>query len=352
MRTPNDRPSRQIAIIGAGASGVILAREILAFEDPDLRVVLIEKAERPGRGLAYATDEVQHLLNVNSRAMSAVAEQPLHFQQWLVEQDHVGSLEEGVFAPRAHYGQYLESILHKLLADHRSSGRLRLVDQEVISIGKADHAVDVRLADGTSIPAHHAVLATGHDGGPRIDGASELNGPLPDRHSTIMILGTGLSMVDAWLSLRERGHRGPILAVSRRGLLPTRQKASTALRLDSADVPLGTSLPYFMRWLRALVADTEARGGDWRDVVNGLRPYNQMIWQAWPERTRRRFLEHTRAWWDVHRHRIAPQLHDRLEQPSAVATSSSFPVGSSTMLKRLTVSSSDCVGGVILTRGR
>ena len=77
-------------------------------------------------------------------------------------------------------------------------------------------------------------------------------------------------------------------------------------------MPLGTDLSYFVRWFRDLVRETERSGGDWRDVVDGIRPFNQRIWRSWPASARRRFIEHTRAWWDVHRHRMPPELHERV----------------------------------------
>ncbi|TIU89628.1 MAG: FAD-dependent oxidoreductase, partial [Mesorhizobium sp.] len=135
-----------------------------------------------------------------------------------------------------------------------------------------------------------------------------------DPDSRVLIVGTGLSMVDAWLTLEHRGHRGEITAVSRRGLLPSPHKKGTPIRLDSADILLGTELSYFVGWFRDLVRATEKAGGNWRDVVDGLRPYNQRIWQNWPVSAKRRFLEHTKAWWDIHRHRMAPEIHARISE--------------------------------------
>jgi uncharacterized NAD(P)/FAD-binding protein YdhS len=119
-------------------------------------------------------------------------------------------------------------------------------------------------------------------------------------------------MVDAFLSLAARGHRGRVVALSRRGLISSVHRRGSPIRLDSADVPLGTDLSYFVRWFRDLVRTTEQAGGDWRDVVDGIRPFNQKIWRSWPASARRRFIEHTRAWWDVHRHRMPPALHARV----------------------------------------
>lgn len=56
------------------------------------------------------------------------------------------------------------------------------------------------------------------------------------------------------------------------------------------------------------------QGGDWRSVIDGLRPYTQRLWHELPRSSKRRFLEHARAWWDVHRHRMAPEVEARITQ--------------------------------------
>jgi uncharacterized NAD(P)/FAD-binding protein YdhS len=53
-------------------------------------------------------------------------------------------------------------------------------------------------------------------------------------------------------------------------------------------------------------------GGDWRSVVDGLRPHVRAIWRAMPSRARQRFLEHARPWWDIHRHRMAPEVEAKI----------------------------------------
>jgi uncharacterized NAD(P)/FAD-binding protein YdhS len=47
-------------------------------------------------------------------------------------------------------------------------------------------------------------------------------------------------------------------------------------------------------------------------VVDSLRPVTQNIWQSLPPDERRRFLRHVRSYWEVHRHRIAPEIGDTL----------------------------------------
>lgn len=307
-----------IAIIGGGASGVILAAHLLRSSDPNLRVVLIEKKSRFGRGRAYSTDMPEHQLNVRARGMSAFAAEPDHFWNWLQQRGYAKD-DPDFFAPRRLYGEYLGDILDQLTQQEEKTGRLNLLNAEVLDVLPTASGVEIRLTNGSSIVSRTAVLAAGHDEAPapahrhavRMDGPGDT--PF-DLDRDVLALGTGLSMVDVWLSLQQRGHRGRLIAVSRRGLLPWPHGPGNPVRLDAGDVPLGTDLSYFVRWFRDLVRLTESRGGHWRDVVDGLRPFNQRIWQSWSPAARRRFLEHTKAWWDIHRHRMPPAMHARVSQ--------------------------------------
>jgi uncharacterized NAD(P)/FAD-binding protein YdhS len=125
-------------------------------------------------------------------------------------------------------------------------------------------------------------------------------------------------MVDYVLSLLLAGHTGPIVALSRRGLLPRAHRRTDPHRIDAADVPFGNNLVTLFRWFRHRVESHVAQGGDWRSVFDGVRPFSQQIWQRLPISSRRRFLEHARAWWDVHRHRMAPEVETRII--AAIAT--------------------------------
>jgi uncharacterized NAD(P)/FAD-binding protein YdhS len=49
-------------------------------------------------------------------------------------------------------------------------------------------------------------------------------------------------------------------------------------------------------------------GGDWRSAIDALRPHTQRLWRSMSLAQRQRFLRHARAHWDVHRHRMAPEV--------------------------------------------
>lgn len=324
--------TNSIIIVGGGASGVVLAAHLLKSPNPDLRVTLIEKRPHFGQGIAYSTLLSAHVLNVSAAGMSAYADDPGNFWRWLQGRGLVSqeqTPQTPFYAPRSVYARYLKELLDELEAREKETGRLRLIREESLSISPTASGVEVTLANGTSVVAHLAVLATGHDEQPgagqghAIRMGTEADTAL-DPDASVLVLGTGLSMVDAFLSLEQRGHRGEIVAVSRRGLLPSPHRKGNPIKLDVADIPLGTQLSYFVSWFRDLIRENQKAGIDWRDVVDGLRPFNQKIWQNWPSSAKRRFVEHTKAWWDIHRHRLAPEVHARVTD--AVRTGRIRPV--------------------------
>lgn len=309
-----------IIIVGGGASGVVMAAHLLKSPNPDLRVTLIEKRPHFGQGIAYSTLLSAHVLNVSAAGMSAYADDPGNFWRWLQGRglvDQEQTPQTPFYAPRSIYARYLGELLDELEAQEQPTGRLRLIHEESLSITPTASGVEVALANGTSVVAHLAILATGHDEQPAqghaIRMGSEADTAL-DADSPVMVLGTGLSMVDAFLALEQRGHTGKIVAVSRRGLLPSPHRKGNPIKLDVADIPLGTQLSYFVGWFRDLIRENQKAGIDWRDVVDGLRPFNQKIWQNWPASAKRRFVEHTKAWWDIHRHRMAPEVYAKVTQ--------------------------------------
>jgi len=308
--------SRHAIIIGGGASGVLLAYQLLQRSTPDFRITLIEKRPEVGRGLAYHTGNPEHVLNVRVANMSALPDEPDHFWRWLTSRDGVPPPcpDPFCFVPRGIYGDYIADLL--MTSKGRSTHRLSIVQGTCVDVSEEPGEVTVRLDDGRFYVGDIAVLATGHDVRSCSPGYAD-PWVLPssagiDPDATILILGTGLTMVDYVQSVVQDGHRGPIVAMSRRGLLTKPHRRVDPIRIDEADVPFGAGISHLLRWFRSRVDAHVAQGGDWRSVVDGLRPYTQRLWRELPPASKRRFLEHARAWWDVHRHRMAPEVEARI----------------------------------------
>jgi uncharacterized NAD(P)/FAD-binding protein YdhS len=197
------------------------------------------------------------------------------------------------------------------------SRQLRIVQGECIWIGQAGSGIAVLLADGCRLVGDVVVCATGHDtaSAPTRCYADPW---IPPRDAgiaadaAVLILGTGLTMIDYALSLLLGGHRGPIIAMSRRGLVSRAHRRVQTTAVAAADVPFGAEITVLLRWLRRLAEAEMAHGGDWRSVVDAIRPFTHEIWRRLSVQSKRRFLEHARAWWDVHRHRMAPEAEQRI----------------------------------------
>lgn len=295
-----------ILIAGGGATGTILAVQLLRR---GARVSLVERRAEVGDGIAYATRDPAHLLNTRSSAMSAFPDAPGDFVEWLVH-DH-GEADPTAFERRADYARYLKH----LLSSWQDDARLRLVHDEAVEAHCDEGGVLLRCAGGEVLRGDRLVLATGHTVPEAEPGMRRpwQEGATPD--GLVLLIGTGLTMVDEVLSLLEAGHRGGMLAISRRGLIPRDhlEAPPRAVTLTN-DVPVGEGPATLARWLRRIAADEVAAGGDWRGIVDAVRPEVQTLWRAMPEAGRRTFLRHGAVWWDVHRHRMPPSSRARLDE--------------------------------------
>jgi uncharacterized NAD(P)/FAD-binding protein YdhS len=303
---------RHVAIVGAGFSGTLQAINLLRHKGP--RATLIERGARAGEGLAYGAADPTHILNVRAANMSAFPDDPGHFVRWLEARGTPDAAT--AFVPRVTYGAYLRELLEQAL---RTAGdRLTLVQGEVTDIVPGD-GVTIAL-DGGRLHADAAVLAVGNlppHAPPGLDpdalSSERYKGDPWDKtvpegladSDTVLVIGTGLTMVDVVLLLDARGFRGRIVALSRRGLLP--RPHAPVPDFDPIEDRPETVASQLLRTARARC---DAVG--WRNAVDELRRFTQAIWANASEAERARFLRHLRPWWDVHRHRLAPQVHARL----------------------------------------
>lgn len=302
-----------VAIVGAGASGTLTALQLLRRAPAGFRLAWIERGSRFGPGLAYGTRCPRHLLNVPASGMSAFDGEPLHFARWL------GEGQEDVFAPRARFGAYLEETLAQ--EARRSSARLERLQDTVVGHAMAHGRVRLHLASGAPVDAKEAVLALGNPPPSDVPGVpGERSSPerylaqpwtegalqaLP-KDAPVLLLGTGLTAVDVLLALREGGHEGTVLALSRRGLLPRSHAPHPQVRIPP--LPPLRSVSALARVFRERLAEAARQGGDFRSVIDAVRPDVAPCWVALSPDARRRWMRHARALWEVHRHRMAPEI--------------------------------------------
>ncbi|MFI1988934.1 FAD/NAD(P)-binding protein [Actinoplanes sp. NPDC020271] len=309
--------ARTVAIIGGGATGALLARALILRTDRE--VVLISPEASPGRGVAYGAAQPWHVLNARAGSMSICPDDPMHLVRWARAHGH--AIEGTDFLPRALYGEYLADQFATILAT--SGGRLRHHVATATALHQ-DHDGYAVLTDNGPVRAGQVILAVGNPQQQRLPGISDAAYagphlvtdpwsayPQPDADEPVLLLGTGLTAVDVALTLTEAGHRGPIEALSRRGLLPL---AHPELPPSSAHPDLildgGLSLRELLRRVRLSIV----AGADWVAVIDTLRHQADRLWDDFDDGNRQRFLRHVVRFWDVHRHRMAPPIAARIAE--------------------------------------
>ena len=326
-------PFPHVAVIGGGFSGAMTAVNLARLADDPLHVTVIDPRETVGRGTAYAQRRPEFLLNVAARNMSAFPDEPDHFLQWLRTRSEYAAIPEVAlresFIPRQVYGDYLAAIVHHHL---RSPGERAPVSATFVTGEAVDVDADgaVRLADGTTIAADCVVLATGNETPAGLPGAEDVaehpawvadpwrpwEDRLPADDGAVVILGTGLTAVDVIVTLRAVGWAGPIHAVSRHGWFPHGHfRGIEYPEFPPAGVDLGAlGLDGLVALVNEHCTRLHERNAHPAIIVDKLRPYTQRLWRGFTREERLTFATEHAARWNVHRHRIAPEIHGQVTQ--------------------------------------
>lgn len=326
---------KTIAIVGGGFSGTLSAVNIVRLANEPLRVVIINSHHPLGRGIAYGTPRGEHVLNVAARNMSAFPDHPDHFLSWLrTRVDYVDipdpQLRE-MFVPRPVYGDYIRSLLFNYMqpVDGHHPATIECVGSEVIDVQpEVSGGAVVVLEDGESLTVDRVLLATGNQPPnplPGVEGLCDQAGyfgnpwsnwheRLPDPTDDIVILGTGLSMVDVFLTLAEKDWQGRMVCISRNGKLPQSHFRGIDYPDFLPDKPEELGLARLVELLETHCANLRRLGANPGIVVDRLRPHTQRIWQHFSLAEKKRFVKEHAAQWNVIRHRIAQPIHQRLTE--------------------------------------
>jgi uncharacterized NAD(P)/FAD-binding protein YdhS len=323
LETTEKRP---IAIIGAGFTGILAALHLRRRLPSAQPVLLCGRAEDGAREADDGAGGGQNLLNVRAPNMSALADEPNHFVEWLKRHDGTSltGLQDtpaGLFVTRAVYARYLRALLDEAIDASAAEGGLHLLNDDVTDITEANRTgYALKCGREGRIDVAGVVLAQDNLAPEELDDpricadpwGEKAARPL-DNDRPVLIVGAGLAMVDVAIALRRRGFSGQIIAVSRRGLLPTRHAATGTWPTPHFTLAEERSLTQLMVRLRDEVFAAAEQGVDWRAVIDSMRGVTAQLWGRLPPVERRRFLRHARRYWDTHRHRMAPPTADLIE---------------------------------------
>lgn len=308
-----------VVVVGAGAGGALTATHLLTALSPRYRVVLVDPATTTGRGAAYSTTDERHLLNVPASGMTAFPRDPEHFFRW-VRRHRDADAQPQHFVPRRWYGDYVEDLLETAAEYPGNAGferrRARVTDltrqgERLVvhdDLGGATVARAVVLAGGTASGSTWAPAELRESARFVADPWTQ---PLPD-DGDLLLVGTGLTMVDVAVSADRPGRT--LHTVSRHDRLPRVHRVPTT---PPVPPPPGitrlTGLEELTEAVRTHVERTVAATGDWRPAIDGLRPVTAQLWSGLAEEEKQTFLARHARTWDVHRHRMSPDVAARLD---------------------------------------
>ncbi|WP_197500366.1 FAD/NAD(P)-binding protein [Caballeronia udeis] len=333
MNTSGHTPLN-IVVIGGGFTGVAFVIHAIRAcpAGVDLDFTIVEPSAELGRGIAYGTSDPLHRINVPSDRMSLFAGDSTHATRWLKAHDAMdpGSSDGqgNSYVSRARYGEYVAATLDDVVANAASHVRVKHRRATATGVRETESGYAVALGDGSHLETHRVALCFGHTPSepPGVIDEQALRDPRLVTHpwapdalraippdASVLLVGTGLTMADVAVTLIERAHTGRITAISRRGLRarPHGLFSDAADFLDHSAPP--ASARELVRKLRQRIARDEARIG-WQPAADALRFDLPRIWSALPAREQWRVVKKLLPFWDVHRFRIAPQIHSAVER--------------------------------------
>lgn len=331
------RPFR-LAILGGGFTGAAFAVHFLRAYPHAVEIAIFEPRAELGQGVAYGTDSVLHRINVPSDKMFVFDEDREDFSRWMQSSgrrasDPAGETGDGDhYSLRRDFGAYMSWLLDRTVADHGPECRLRHYRTDAENVERlAGGTFWITGADGAVVAADAVLICASH-AAPAFPWQGDMDESLPGLvvnpwapgaldglplDGDAFIIGTGLTMADMVVSLDAAGHKGSILAVSRRGLVPSEQgEFASGFDLFGDREPPRTALG-LLRLVRWRANELTRSGRAWHAAVDALRWDLPRFWSTLPVSERARLVRHLRAYWDVHRYRMAPQVAGRLARDRA-----------------------------------
>lgn len=299
---------KEILIVGGGASGLLVAINLARLSQEPLALTIAEPREILGQGVAYSTSDSAHLLNVPAGRMSALVDDPAHFSRYI-------GCDAGAFISRSEYGRYL---LATFLEFQGANPLFSFRHEKVLveSIERLDGHFVVHSDSGAMGKFDAIVLATGHGQSISSTSISRLSGNprivldvwrdlIPQSDGTMISVGTGLTFIDHALTHLRRNPSNRAIGISRTGWLPLPHLKKRAEPLAVPEPARATS-----DGMRAFIESSS----DWRAAQDGVRHELPEIWYRWSEEEKQRFMNRHLRWWNVHRHRVAPEIDEELQE--------------------------------------
>lgn len=323
--------TNDIVIVGDGFAAAVMLAHLLRNQTPASAITVIGPGQL-GRGNAYTAISPAYRLNVREDLPIIFSEDPEHFARWAKEhiEDPQAKTTAGYFYRRDDFGRYVS----ELLRDELGLQTLQHIHSRVSRINRSDSQWALLLDQGNTLTAKQVILATGNAPPkwpcPIIKAESSSNwcsnhmieNPWPGHHlqsitpdDDVILLGGGLTALDAINALVEQGHRGRVDVISPRPIFPPAQ--ALWQRHKEPNWPNHLTPASLVRFMRSYLPPTPTDCSEWQCAWEELRPNLNRIWQQFAPGQRQRLIKRLGWLWSLYRFRAAPQTIAAYQQLQA-----------------------------------
>ncbi|QHE86052.1 FAD/NAD(P)-binding protein [Hydrogenophaga sp. BPS33] len=329
---------RVVVIVGGGFSGAACAIHLSQRSQEPLDIRIVEPSAALGMGIAHAAVDPDLRLNGPAHIHSPYPDAPGDFADWMARTgeaalDPQATAASGlVFARRGAFGRYMAAEVARHARSNPSGSAIDHVQQQALRASPGAAHVEVGLHGGQRIRADHCILALGWNavGTPReLSAISDHPGWFGNPWAThrfdaigsgasVLLIGSGLTASDTFAVLAAKGHQGPVLALSRRGLRPASQNPHRSTRsmwerVFEQDPPLlreaghALSMRQTVALLRRKIAEVDEATSSWHVPFDEFRDAAWILWNQWSPAEQRQYQRHVKSWYDSFRFRNPPQ---------------------------------------------
>ena len=319
----------KLVIIGDGFAAAVTAIHLL-HKGVAVDSLTIIGPGSLGTGNAYGCVSPFFRLNVREDLPIVFSEDPLHFARWAEANidDPEAKTSAGFFYRRADFGRYIS----ELITTEVGFDKIQHIPSKVCRLNHAHGLWKLDTADGGVIYAEKAIIATGNSppswpcpikAEPGKQSASQLiENPWTGQYLTaihaedhVVLLGGGLTALDAIYALASQGHRGLITIVAPRPLFPPTQAQWT--RQKQPNWPEKLSPAKLVRFMRQYLPSAPTTSTEWQSAWEELRPNLNAIWQQLTPHQQRGLFKRLGWAWSLYRFRASPQTIKAYEQLKA-----------------------------------
>jgi uncharacterized NAD(P)/FAD-binding protein YdhS len=313
---------KELVIIGDGFAAAVMAVHLLRRGFPKSSITVIGPGEL-GKGNAYNCASPFFRLNVREDLPIVFSEDPLHFARWAQQNinDPQAKTGAGYFYRRQDFGRYVS----ELITHESEPGQLEQIKAKVLSLSGTENNWHLELDNRSTLIAKQVIIAAGNPSpiwpcrviqqqaalaitrlienpwtGHFLEGV--------DSQENIILLGGGLTALDAINDLEGRNHQGLIRVISPRALFPPEQ--APWQKQGQPNWPPKVSSARLIRFMRDYLPSAPTNSAEWQSAWEELRPNLNFLWQQFSPHQKKSLFKRLGWLWSLYRFRASPQTID------------------------------------------